>query len=149
MNWQWIVTTIIAAYGAGLSTFNIWSARKKDRHQIKVKVTFGFLTSGPTLSEQMVFIDASNPGHHPVTVTGVGLRLPDKRSLVLMASSGTELPHHLAEGTVCRHWMSLDGVKISLRETGFSSSVKVKGFYNDALGEDHLSDDIEIDLSRN
>lgn len=65
-----------------------------------------------------------------------------------MASSGTELPHHLAEGTLCRHWMPLAGVKMSLREQGFSNRVRVRGFYNDALGKDHLSDDVEIDFSR-
>ena len=148
MNWQWIVTTGIAAYAAGLSTYNAWAAWKRDRSQIKVTVTFGFLTSGPELSEQMLFIVASNLGSHPVTVTGAGLRLPDKRSLVLLASTGTPMPHQLTEGTLCRHWMRLAEVKTSLRESGFSNTVKVKGFYSDAHGEDHLSDAIEIDMSR-
>jgi hypothetical protein len=147
MNWQWIVTAVIAAYGALLSTYNVWATLKKDRRQIKVAVSFGFLTSGPELSEQMLFVVASNAGHHPVTVTSAGLRLPDKRSLVLMASTGTDFPHHLEEGKLARHWMRLAEIKASLRESGFSKAVKVRGFYCDALGEDHLSDAVEIDIS--
>jgi hypothetical protein len=67
-NWQWIVTAGIAAYGAALSTYNAWAARKKDRRHVKVTTSFGFLTYGPRLSETMLHLTASNPGQRPITL---------------------------------------------------------------------------------
>jgi len=64
----------------GLSTYNIYTARKQNRREIKVTMGSGFITRGPDLSDDMLVLSASNPGHRAVTVTGVGILLPDGRA---------------------------------------------------------------------
>jgi hypothetical protein len=149
MNWQWIVTTSIAAYAAVLSTYNVITSRKKETHQITVTVGHGFVPVGPDLGDEMMMIEAANHGHRSVTVTSAGLLLPDRRQLFYLASAGTvPLPYHLNEGTSCKQWMPLTVIQEELRKSGFSGKVKVRGFYLDALNNRHLSEPAEVDLHR-
>jgi hypothetical protein len=71
---QWLVTAAIAVYGAALSTYNVYVARKQSKRQINVKTSYGCLTFGPTLGENMIMVTAANVGHRPITLDSVGLR---------------------------------------------------------------------------
>ena len=68
IDFRWAVTVLVALYGAVLSTYNAYTARKQSKHQITVKITFGWLTFGANLSDDMVLVEASNPGHRAITV---------------------------------------------------------------------------------
>ncbi|HMC30602.1 MAG TPA: hypothetical protein VKL99_07180 [Candidatus Angelobacter sp.] len=144
-NWEWIV---IAAYGAVLSTYNAWAARKKDRRQVKVTANLGFLSYGNRVSETMLNLTASNPGHRPVTLVSTGFSLPNKQQMVLFTPEGTtQLPCELMEGKHCTHWISAREVADQLRKSGFSGKVKVRGFYRDAVDEKHFSKPFKFDLN--
>jgi hypothetical protein len=73
---------------AVLSTYNAFVARRKDTSHVVVTVDYGFLTFG-NLSEEIVLISAANPSHHPLTLTSVGFKLPDNRTLALVEPQGT------------------------------------------------------------
>ncbi len=144
-NWQWIVTAAIAVYGALLSSYNAFVARRQNTRQITVTVNHGFLPTGPELGDPMLLIGAANLGHRAVTLVSVGLLLPDKQQLVLTSPEGTvQLPHHLTEGTSCKHWIPAAEIKRQLSSSRFSGTVMVRGFYLDALGKRHLSELFEI-----
>jgi hypothetical protein len=146
IDFRWAVTVLVALYGAVLSTYNAYIARKQSRHQITVKTTFGWLTYGPNLSDDMVMVEASNPGHRAITLTSVGFLLPDGRQIVLLGNDGSKpLPHHLSEGTSIQHWMPRSNLIETLREHRFSGSVKLRAFYNDAVGARHLSKPVSFD----
>jgi hypothetical protein len=148
MAWQWIVTTSIAAYAAVLSTYNVIASRKKETHQITVKLSYGFIPVGPELGDEMMLVEAANHGHRSVTVQSAGLLLPDRRQLFFMNGGSVRLPHHLNEGTSCTQWTPLAVIKEELRKSGLSGKVKVIGFYLDALNNRHLSEPAEIGLHR-
>jgi hypothetical protein len=147
VDFRWAVTVLVALYGALLSTYNAYVARKQSRHQIDVKITFGWLTYGPNLSDDMVMVGASNPGHRAVTLTSVGFLLPDGRQLALMTEGSKPLPHHLSEGTSIQHWIPQHELIETLRKQRFSGPVKLRGFYNDAVGATHLSKPVSFKLS--
>jgi len=147
VDFRWAVTVLVALYGALLSTYNAYTARKQSRHQIDVKITFGWLTYGRNLSDDMVMVGASNPGHRAVTLTSVGFLLPDGRQLALMSEGSKPLPHHLSEGTSIQHWIPRHELTETLRKQRLSDPVKLRGFYNDAVGACHLSKSISFKLS--
>jgi hypothetical protein len=144
---QWGVTAAIALYGAGLSTYNAIIARKQSTRQIVVSISYGWLTFGPVLGEDMIFVTAANTGHRPVTLSSMGLRMPDGRSLVNLEQQGSvQLPHHLNEGTSVTHWMPLQGVKESLRRSGAFGKVEIFAYYNDAVSTTHKSKPFPIEV---
>ncbi|MGH9515393.1 MAG: hypothetical protein ACRD3P_06910 [Terriglobales bacterium] len=144
---QWVLTTAVALYGAGLSTYNVYVARKQSKRQINVKISYGCLTFGPTLGEDMIMITAANVGHRPITLDSVGLRLPNGRSLINIQQEGSvPLPHPLKEGTSVTHWMPVTGVKESIRRGGTSGKVKLLAFYNDAVGVTHKSKPFSLEV---
>jgi hypothetical protein len=147
--WEWAVTTVIAGYGAVLSTYNAVTSRRQNKHQIIVTVSYGFVPRGPDLGDEMLIIEAANQGHRSMTVTSAGLLLPDRRQLFYMGSSGTVgLPHHLTEGTSCKQWTPLAEIERELRKSGFTGQVNVRGFYLDALSNRHLSKPLKIDVNK-
>jgi hypothetical protein len=145
-NWQWWVMAVVAGYGALLSTYNAYAARKQSTRQVKVTVRHGFLTFGPNLSDLMLIVSASNPGQRAVTLTSVGFSLPDKSSLVLMSSDGTQLPHELTEGTGCTHWIPIREMAQQLQRKGFSGNVKFTAFYLDAVDVRHSSEPFSFNI---
>jgi hypothetical protein len=59
-----------------------------------------FPTYGDQLGEPYVNVSARNSGRSPVTVNGLGLRLPDGRAMVMpsLPSWSSPLPHRLEPG---------------------------------------------------
>lgn len=146
IEWQWAVTAAVAIYGALLSTYNAYIARKQSRTQIRVTVSYGFLTSGPNLSDDMLILSASNAGRHAVSLTSVGFVLPTKQQLVITSEGSSQLPHHLTEGTSITHWIPVREVARILRDRRFSGTVKITAFYNDAVGARHYSKPLSFDV---
>jgi len=144
IDWHWISTTAVAVYGAGLSTYNMYNARRKDRREIKVTISAGYLTHGPDLSDEMFVLSASNPGHRAVTVTSVGIRLPDGRQMVFPYPEGPQLPYHLTEGTNCDHVVPIREIARKLSTSGFRGTVKIKAFYRDAVENVHTSKPLSL-----
>jgi len=147
VDWKWAVTALIAIYGAALATYTSYKNNRDNKRQIAVKLSHGFLTFGPNLSGDMLILEASNPGHRPVTLSGVGLLLPDDRQMVLPDMPGTSaLPHQLNEGTSMTHWMAVRETTAELRRVGFSGSVRLTAFYRDATGKVYKSKPFAIQV---
>lgn len=146
IEWQWAITAAVAIYGALLSTYNAYVARKQNRTDIRVTVKYGFFTSGPTLSDQVLFVEASNPGRRAITLTSVGVVLPTKQQLVITTQGSYPLPHNLTEGTSISHWISLREMSDIMRANRVAGTVKLRGFYNDAVGARHYSERFSFNL---
>ena len=94
----------------------------------------------------MLILECSNPGHHAVTLTGVGLLLPDNRQLVYPQQEGSmPLPHRLDAGANVTHWMPSREIAAELRRIGFSGATRLVAFYRDATGECHKSKTLIVD----
>src|SRR5258708_38423807 len=77
--WSFIIPTVLAIYGAGLSTYIAFTARREKRHQLQVAISHGFLVAGPHLGPTRVMVVASNSGHRPIVLQSAGMRLLDGR----------------------------------------------------------------------
>jgi hypothetical protein len=146
IEWQWAVTTAVAMYGASLSTYNAYVARKQNRRQIRVTMSYGFLTFGPNLSDQMLILNASNPGQRDLSLTGVGILLPTKQQLAILSEGSSPLPHHLTQGTSITHWTPVQEMKRMLRDRNFPGTVNVTAYYSDAVGARHYSKPLSFDI---
>jgi hypothetical protein len=146
-DWKWALMAVVSLYGAGLSTYNAYVARTINKRQLKITLKHGFLTFGPEPSDDMLILGASNPGHRPVTLTSVGLLLPDKRQMIFPHQDGSaRLPHQLNEGTSVTHWMPAREVAEELRRRGFVGHIRLLAFYSDATDEQHQSHPLRLDL---
>jgi hypothetical protein len=146
--WQWIITSTIALYAASLTTYNVLAARKRDQRKVKVAVSWGAPTYGDQLGEPTIFLTASNPGHHPVTLVAAGFNLPNKKQLALLQPDGTvRLPYELKAGQNCILWITVKEMAERLHSAGCSGKVHIVGFYRDATDKVHLADPFPIDVS--
>lgn len=82
-NWDIVITLIIAVYGAGLSTYTIWSARKEHKRELKVELMYGVSTHPLAPKGLLLIIQALNTGRKTVTLSSMGLILPNKEKKIL------------------------------------------------------------------
>jgi len=107
-----ISVSTVAWYGAIVATISVIASiilgtitLLRDRASIKVKISHGFLVYGPNLGEDLyIFIEASNKGRRPVTLTSVGFELKNGHNIVFTKSR--ELPKELTEGKSYQEWVS-------------------------------------------
>ena len=146
-----VITAVVAIYAAVLATvtFSIQQRQKKSR--IIVMVSYGFVASSAleTTSESMMFISAKNPSLRSVTLSSVGLLLPNGKKLVIPPSikhSNVTLPLELAPGKSCDVWIEAREVAQQLSSNGLAGSLRVRGFYNDQLSRAFRSKRILFDI---
>lgn len=150
MDWQSVaalITIAVALYGAGLSTYNALAARAQKRRIVKVKLSNGMLTLASGLSDLMIFIEASNPGHRAVTINIPGILLPNKQTVVFPEPTGNvSFPHILEEGQSCMIWTDARMLAKELAGHDLTGKVKLRGFCYDAIGTQYLSDKWVFDV---
>lgn len=141
---------MVALYGAVLSTYNVVAQRNEKRHQLRVHLSFGFNVygtpgGGSTLGPTVLSAEARNPGYRTVTITSVGLQLPNRRQMFLDLQSLTPpLPYDLEPGRNYVAWVEEKTVAETLKAEGLSGTVKLRGFYADALGSRFWSKSIKF-----
>ena len=148
MEWTTVVTATVAVYGAVLSTYTLIQNRKEKQRQVRVKLSNGFLTSGPELSPAMLLIEATNPGNRTVILNTVGISLPDGKTLAFPnPQSNVRFPHSLPEGNSCLVWTPLKELAQQLKQEGYSDKVKLIGFYRDQVGTEYKSNVFAFDIN--
>ena len=148
----WPITTIVAVYGAILSTISIgihiFTQLISNRPKVKVKIYIGFVAdplSGKT--PPVLFISALNPGQKVVTLSSAGLVLPDKNQLVLPNPyTNVTLPHELLPGKSCHIWIETKEIAKVLKANGFSGKVRLVGFYRDQIDKTYKSKPYRFDV---
>ena len=146
-----IVGIVGATVAATVTVMKYLDARREKRRRITVRVTHGMPVNIPGVHDDLVLVEAANPGSQPVTLTSWGFLLRDGRTLVSMdARDGTvRLPYELPPGKNCMMWMVKPSLAMSLLERGYQGTVDLIGFYIDALGVSHKSAEVfEFDLPR-
>ena len=129
------ITAVVAVYGAGLSTYVFLVERRDKKRRLKVGVSYGFLTFGPSLSDQMIFLEAVNTGSRPVFLDAPYLLLPDNKTIVFPTSSGdVNFPHELHAGRSCKIWVPLNELSAALIREGYGSDVQLAACYRDQMG---------------
>ncbi|MFH1268994.1 MAG: hypothetical protein ABIK89_24980 [Planctomycetota bacterium] len=153
VNWANVVlfvTGAVALYGAGLSTFNTWSAWREKRRIVKVSVSYGFpvVTTPGDLGPYSLFLTARNPSRRPTTLVGCGLQLPDGKTMPFLdPGPHLEFPLELTEGKAANALRPVQAIGRTLAETGYGGSTRVRGFFRDALGETHYSISFKVSIT--
>ena len=141
-----VVTIVLFVLGIGLK---IALNRKKEKRNIKVTLSYGFLASPPLVSPAMLMLSAHNTGHRTVTLTSTGLILPrkDNRYLLFLHPDGdVRFPHDLVEGKNCQVWVTTKSIADDLKHEGFSGEVNLRAFYRDAIGGEYISESVKFDI---
>lgn len=149
MKWTEILTSILALYGALLSSLVFWKEHEKSKRKLKITMKHGFLTYGNGgTSDNHLMLEASNDGHKPVTISSVSIELPNNRKLAFANPEGThKLPHELTEGKSITTWYPLKHLETNLIESGFSKDVYVKATFTDQTGKNHKSKKFKIKIN--
>lgn len=146
VSWNSAITSVLAIYGAGLSTYNIIAKNRESRRVIKVSMKYGWPVFGQQqLGDDCVFVEATNPGNRAVTLASVTIRLANGRQLVIRQTS-SELPHELQAGNNVTAWVGLDQLKATLRDEHLSGDVWLKGIYRDAVGAEYKSKPFKVEV---
>jgi hypothetical protein len=118
--WASIITLAVALYGAGLSTYNLRQALKKDRRVVIVRLDAEIFGYGDS-SRTVIKITVTNAGHRPVVASLPILILPNRRHVTLMSAGGSQnFPARLDDG-------ESEYVRINLGELG--SLLSAKGYH--------------------
>lgn len=149
MDYTQILIAIVALWGAALSTYTLTINIRKEKTRVKVDLKFGFLTYGPDLSSQMLFLEAANIGNKEVTMSSCALRLPTKQTLVFLdPQTNKKLPHKLPPGESLSVWSTESDITERLRSAGFKNAVKIRGVYRDAIGNSYISKSKKLPLGK-
>lgn len=129
-----IAAIVLGVWGAGLSTYNTLQSWRDKRPRVRVRVSYGVLPTR-TAPRIAVVIGVSNPGQQPVTITEVGIELPDKRHLIMPRLEGTRpLPCNLSIGAGETFFMDPRLVAKRLRDEDISGAIRVRGYCRSAVG---------------
>lgn len=93
-------------------------------------------------------IGAANPGERVVHVVGAGFKIARrKQSFALFQPQGdVRFPHALDEGKSCSVWMESKDVATQLRSLGYGGTVRLVGYFQDAVGTQHFSKALKFDI---
>jgi hypothetical protein len=148
INWT-IVASLVAVYGALLSTWNAVTKHLESKPRIKVKVSFGFETFGSRTGPASILATALNRGRQPITLVAAGLRLPNHQTTHHFGPSGTaKFPHDLQARQNCYMAVPVRDVAGALKNSGFSGTIKVKAYYRDALDQTYTSRRFKLDIDK-
>jgi len=148
-------TTIIAIYGAALSTilgaielyrFHVEQQEKKPR--VKVTLTTGLISQGNQVSPAILTLTAANVGRIPVTLTSIpSLYVSRDRKVILTeAERDVEFPHELLPGKSCNYWRDIKQLARELKRHGYSGRLKIIGEFGDALDNKYKSKPFSFDI---
>ena len=144
-----LLTLLVAAYAALLSTYLAYAQRRDKAPQVKVKTSYGFLTAGPQISDTHILMEAANIGEKPVTLSSAGLLLPDGSQFVIFSNNSTQrLPCELTHGKNVTMWFDVKPLAVQLKQRGYSSTVKLRGRFSDQASNEYVGKTIEFDVER-
>lgn len=139
-NWPWfnIVTALIAAYGAYLSTFNYLAQRRRDRRALKVEVDD---LGDKGLFPPIFHVSAVNIGYRSVHLEDVAIFLKGGVEIVWTGLFTTHdgLPCELKEGKKFTANIMVNSLSDLLAEKGCKGRVKLRGQFVDAAGNVYRS----------
>jgi hypothetical protein len=134
-----LFSLLVAAYAAILSTVNFIVQRRDKMGRVEVTINAGIVGLAPGVaSDADLLLEAKNAAHRTVVLTMPGLILPDGREMFfLYPQSHVSFPHEFKPEYACSIWTDMKKLARQLRSEGFSGTIKLIGFYKDAVGRKH------------
>ena len=145
-----ILLTIVALYGAILSTVNFRQAVRKEHRVLAVKMSTAMPAWGSKMGNCYARIEATNSGHRPVTVSTLTIELPSGKRIYSIGDgfpgvSDTSLPASLSDGGSAHLLMAYKDIGHALLNSGYTGKTKITPICVDSLGTEHRGDPWEVD----
>lgn len=142
-----IIGIATGVIGAITAVYTVYLQKREKGTRIRVEVSNSFLDYDTHLSDLVLTIRASNPGHKPITLSSQGFILPDKKRMFLRnPGSDVRFPHVLEPERSCTVWIDAHDLAHYLKSEGYSDKIKVVGFYLDQVGRIYKSRGWEFDI---
>jgi hypothetical protein len=131
-----IITLIIAAWGACLSTFvYLQSVWKERRHVVVIRSPAFFAYPDGNVGTQQTQIEVVNHGHRPVVVSAPTIRLPNKKHMNLVGAKGAmDFPKRLEDGESASLYIGDADITRALKRAGYSGVVALWPTCTDKTG---------------
>lgn len=145
-----VATLAVAVFGAGLSIFNYWEAKQKDRRRIRVTMSTVTPVYGQSLGPTYAKLEATNVGHRDVTVSSLYIELSNGSTLAnfdngFQGFPDTTLPIRLTDGESAYRTYSYSGIGEALISSGRKTKQKLVPVCVDSSGETHKGIAWEVD----
>ena len=145
VDWKYVITALIAIYGAILSTINLINNVKNNKSFIEVTTTWGMITGD---EKTKLFITASNPSSRTVTLSSMGFILPNKKYLIFTyPESNVSFPYEVQTGKNCMVWCDIYDIAVQLKKQNYEGDINLIGFYKDQLGKEYKSKKMNVNIN--
>lgn len=145
-----LVLFVVAIYAAGLSTWNLRQALRKDRRQIRVTQGTAMPTFNGRVGNAWADIQATNVGQRPVTITRLGLIVKGGGQIVSLEGrppglQDTPLPTTLTDGQTARAFLAYRDIGEALLRNGITGKATLVAVCEDSTGKTHRGEKWEVD----
>jgi len=133
-----------------LSIYNFFDIRKRSERRLQVSLQTVTLSSYEGILTEPVFrVAVTNLGQRNVTVTNLGLELPEGRTLATLHNGyrgldDTVTPKTLADGEIAYRHLSYEDVAGAIQTSDLPLTVKLKPFAVDSAENRHYGDEIDF-----
>jgi hypothetical protein len=148
-----VITFVIAAYGAALSTFNLIQAIRKERRKVVIKQMGAMY--GPPLDHipLMASFEVINLGHRPVVVRAPTVQVPNGQFMAFVNADGFEqFPKKLEDGESVEMRVRYQVIADALKKDGFSGIVPLRTCCTDTTGKRFWGErwklDVDVDWTK-
>lgn len=145
-----IVTTVIALWGAVLSSWIFFKERFKT---IKVSLGIGLIKypvpfgTSKSVSDPILSVDANNHTNRIAVLEIPEIELSSKdKSILVNYKSNITFPYELKPYNRCVAWVDLKNFAKNMVEKGHSGTIRIRGVYRDALGKKYKGKYMDLDL---
>jgi hypothetical protein len=142
-----ILTAGVALAGLILSIYNFYVDRRDKSPRLVAKISNGFLTSGPELSDLMLLLEIANPGEKMVKISAVEIAWKKRKLFFFKGIDGTvKIPFELQPGDSATFWTPIKEVAWALSEQGCKNQESVKACFRTAVGTEFISKTFPVNV---
>ena len=142
-----LLTAGVALAGLILSIYNFYVDRKDKHPKLVAKISNGFLTYGPELSDVMVLLEVTNPGEKAVKITAVEIMWKKRKIVFISGIEGTnKIPFDLPSGDKETFWTPIKEVARALKKEGCTGRESIKACFRTAVDSEFVSKAFTIDV---
>ena len=141
------LTAVVAVAGLILSIYNFYVDRKDKSPRLVAKVSNGFLTHGPELSDVMVLLEIANHGGKSVKVSAVEIIWKKNKLVFIAGIDGTnKIPFDLQPGDKATFWTPIKEVARALKKQGCTGKESIKACFRTAIDSEFKSRSFVVDV---